>query len=291
MNFTNVKNILYRQLPIFVGSLPVLWQILFLYVPLLVIFALSSIELSEQGVVIGITGRYLAHALTPLYLRVIVRSLGLALCTATMCLLIAYPLAYGISRLDKTLRIMGIVLLIIPFWTNFLVHIYAWFFVLDRYGLLNNVLIKIGLINEPLTLLNTPWATGGMMVYYYLPFMVLPIYSLLEKFDKRLIEASLDLGATWLQTVSRVMIPLTIQGIQAGFFLVFVPSFAEFAIPEFMGGDKQVFVGSVIARSILASHTIAPGAAFTVVSLSILFIVGLILYRLMHRLTKPRGHP
>ena len=121
------------------------------------------------------------------------------------------------------------------------------------------------------------------MVYYYLPFMILPIYSSLERFNMSLIEASFDLGASWWQTFRRVMLPLTMRGMRAGFFLVYIPSFGEFAIPELMGGDKQMFVGNVVSQYILAEGTGSLGAAFTVVSAIILLATAIFFYWLMNR--------
>ena len=148
-----------------------------------------------------------------------------------LCFLIAYPLAYFIAFRGKKYKNGLLFLLLIPFWTNFLLHVYAWFYVLEKHGFFNNILLQAGVISEPLLLLNSPFAIMIMMVYYYLPFMVLPIYSSLERFNSSLIEASFDLGATWFQTFRRIILPLTMRGIRAGFFLVYIPSFGEFAIP------------------------------------------------------------
>jgi spermidine/putrescine transport system permease protein len=125
-----------------------------------------------------------------------------------------------------------------------------------------------------------------MMVYYYLPFMALPLYAILERFDQRLIEASLDLGATWWQTFYKIMIPLTMPGILSGFLLVFVPSFAEFAIPELLGGDKRMFVGTVVSYEVLGGSTMAQGAAFTLLSVSILMGATVILYWCIKKLVR-----
>jgi spermidine/putrescine transport system permease protein len=220
----------------------------------------------------------------PTYLRVIGMSILLALGTAILCLLIAYPMAYFLAFRGKKFKDLLLFLLIVPFWTNFLLHVYAWFFVLEREGFLNTVLRNMGIIQEPLHMLNSFFAIMIMMVYYYLPFMVLPIYSTLERFDFRLMEASFDLGATWFKTFRRIILPLSLRGIRAGFFLVFIPSFGEFAIPELMGGDKQMFVGSVVSHYILGEETESLGAAFTVVATLFLLASAAILYYLMSRL-------
>jgi spermidine/putrescine transport system permease protein len=276
------------DLPFSIGIPALIWQILFFYLPLLIIFFTSVLKISELGVLQGVTFEKLRLFLSPTYGRVILSSLLLAISNALLCLCIAYPLAYFLAFTGKRFKNLFLFLLIVPFWTNFLLHVYAWFFVLEREGFLNNLLRMLGIIEEPLHFLNTLFATMIMMIYYYMPFMVLPIYSALERFDFRIIEASLDLGASHLQTFRRVMLPLTLRGVRAGFFLVFIPSFGEFAIPELMGGDKQMFVGSVVSHYILGEQTGSLGAAFTVVSSIVLLLSALFLYWAIGKLLLPR---
>lgn len=276
------------EIPFTIGAPAMIWQVLFFYLPLAILAITSVLQFSELNVFEGFTFQKIAFFLRPLYLKVILSSFLLALSNALLCLLIAYPLAYFIAFVGKRFKNLFLFLLIVPFWTNFLLHIYAWFFVLEKEGFLNNLLRGIGLISEPLQLLNTPFAIMIMMVYYYLPFMVMPLYSSLEKMDVRLIEASLDLGATWGQTLRRVMLPLTKRGLKAGFFLVFIPSFGEFAIPELMGGDKQMFVGTVVANYILGDETGSLGAAFTLVASVLLLFSSILLYWAIDRLIPGR---
>jgi spermidine/putrescine transport system permease protein len=160
--------------------------------------------------------------------------------------------------------------------------------VLEKQGFLNNFLLAIGLIDQPLHLLNTPFAILVMMVYYYLPYMVLPIYASLENFNYSLIEASYDLGSNFFQMFRKVMLPLTRRGIIAGFFLVYVPSFGEFAIPELMGGDKQMFVGNVVSEYILGIGTGSLGSAFTILSAIFLLLSILFFFFLINTLLLPR---
>ncbi|MBS0603992.1 MAG: ABC transporter permease [Verrucomicrobia bacterium] len=276
------------ELPFTIGAPAMIWQVLFFYLPLAILAITSVLQFSELDVFEGFTFQKIAFFLRPLYLKVILSSFLLALSNAILCLLIAYPLAYFIAFVGKKYKNFFLFLLIVPFWTNFLLHIYAWFFVLEKEGFLNNLLRGIGVISEPLQLLNTPFAIMIMMVYYYLPFMVMPLYSSLEKMDVRLVEASLDLGATWGQTLRRVMLPLTKRGLKAGFFLVYIPSFGEFAIPELMGGDKQMFVGTVVANYILGDETGSLGAAFTLVASVVLLLSAVILYWAIDRLIPGR---
>lgn len=267
-----------------------IWQVLFFYLPLAIIFISSFIYITGTGTFGGLTLQKINFFLRPVYLKVILNSLILALSNTCICLTIAYPLAYFLTFNSKKFKNVLLFLLIVPFWTNFLLHIYAWFFVLEKKGFINQFLQSIGLIDTPLHLLNTPFAIMIMMVYYYLPFMVMPLYSAMEQIDNRLIEASYDLGASWFHTLRHVILPLTKRGLQAGFFLVFIPSFGEFAIPELMGGDKWMFVGTVISSFILDEQTSSLGAAFTVVASICLLLSAILLYWLIDRIIPGRAY-
>lgn len=273
--------------PFAIGCPAIVWQILFFYVPLCFMIISSFLKISTSGKIQGITLESILLFLSPTYLKVIGSSLVLALSTALICLSVAYPLAYFLAFSSKKFKNIGLFLLLIPFWTNFLLHVYAWFYVLEKQGFINNLLLSLNIIQEPMLMLNSLFAIMIMMVYYYLPFMVLPIYSSLERFNPSLIEASLDLGASWFQTFRRIMLPLTMRGVRAGFLLVYIPAFGEFAIPELMGGDKQIFVGNVISQYILAQETGSLGAAFTVLSGLILIITVVVLYKLMEKIITP----
>jgi len=277
------------EFPFTFGAPAIVWQVLFFYFPLLIIVVTSFLNISEWGEIQGLTVKKITLFLTPTYMRVIFSSMLLGVSNAFICLLIAYPLAYFMAIRGKKYKNLLLFLLIIPFWTNFLLHVYAWFFVLEREGFINTLLMKIGMIQEPIHFLNSIFAIMVMMVYYYLPFMVLPIYSSLERFDYKLIEASLDLGASWFQTFRRIMLPLTLGGIRAGFFLVYIPSFGEFAIPELMGGDKHMFVGSVVSHYILGDQTGSLGAAFTVVACLCLLLSAAGLFYLLNKIILPKN--
>lgn len=265
-----------------------IWQVIFFYLPLGFLFISSFIYILDTGAVGGVTLQKITFFLRPVYVKIILNSLILALSNACICLTIAYPLAYFLTFNSKRFKNVLLFLLIVPFWTNFLLHVYAWFFVLEKKGLINQFLQWIGMIDAPLHLLNTPFAIMVMMVYYYLPFMVMPLYAAMEQIDSRLIEASYDLGASWFHTLRRVILPLTKRGLQAGFFLVFIPSFGEFAIPELMGGDKWMFVGTVISSFILDEQTSSLGAAFTVVASFGLLLSAIFLYWFIDRIIPGR---
>ncbi len=276
--------------PFSIGIPAILWQVLFFYIPLILIVVTSFVHFTPAGF-LELTFSKISHFLTPLYLRVIGLSFLLALSNTILCFLIAYPLAYYIAFRGKRFKNGLLFLLLIPFWTNFLLHVYAWFYVLEKHGFVNNILRQLGIIDQPLVILNTSFAIMIMMVYYYLPFMVLPIYTSLERFNHSLIEASFDLGASWLQTFRRIILPLTMRGIRAGFFLVYIPSFGEFAIPSLMGGDKHMFVGNVVSEYILAEGTGSLGAAFMVVSCAFLLATAIFFYWLLGKFIEPvRDH-
>ncbi len=276
------------HLPFALGVPALLWQVLFFYLPLVLLLASSLLVFPEEGFA-RITFEKLSAFFQPLYLKIIFSSILLGFSNAFLCFLIAYPLAYFLAFRFRKWKNFFLFLIIVPFWTNFLLHVYAWFFVLEKEGFINHVLMSVGLISEPIHFLNSMFSIMIMMVYYYLPFMLLPIYSSLERFDNKLIEASLDLGATFLQTLRRILLPLSLRGIRSGFFLVYIPSFAEFAIPELMGGNTKMFVGNVISLYILGESTGEFGAAFTVVSIAFLSVSAAIFYKFIKFLIIPRG--
>jgi len=190
-----------------------------------------------------------------------------------LCLVIGYPVAYFIALRVKKWRLVLLFLLTLPFWTNFLTQAYAWFFVLERHGLINTILKMLHVIHEPLLLAHNNFAVLCVMVYCYLPFMILPIYSVLQKVNVQLLEASQDLGATKWQTFTHVTLPLSRTGIQTGLLLVCIPAFGEFVIPMIMGGSRDFYVGSLITHYMLSSGNEHLGAAFTCLSACVLFVV------------------
>jgi len=277
-----------NEFPFAIGIPAIVWQVLFFYLPLTLLVISSFLKFSATGAFEGVTFSHMKLFLSPTYFKVILASFFLALSNSILCLLIAFPLAHYMSFAGRKYRNVCLFFLIVPFWTNFLLHVYAWFYVLERHGFINTLLLKLHIISEPIQFLNSMPAILIMMVYYYLPFMVLPLYSSLERFKFNLIEASYDLGASFGVTFRRILLPLTSRGIRAGFFLVFIPSFGEFVIPELMGGDKKMFVGTVVSQYILGEGTGSLGAAFTFLSGIFLLITTVLLYILITNLLKPR---
>lgn len=260
-----------EQIAFFMSIPAVLWQVLFLVVPLFVLVVVSFVDPNSATLNLSLVNyQLLFHSI---YFRIIIRSCILAFVTACFCLVVAYPVVYWLVFKVKKFQFLYLFLLIVPFWTSLLVQAYAWFFVLEKNGLINSLLLSLRIIQTPLHMLNTRFATYVVMLYCYLPFMILPLYTTLEKLERRLIEASLDLGANPFQTFLRVTLPLSLSGIKTGFFLVFVPAFGEFVIPSLLGGGKRFYIGSLIEHFFLVARDIYTGAAFTVVAGLILIVI------------------
>ena len=207
-----------------------------------------------------------------LYFAAYLSSLKIALISTFLTLLIGYPIAYGMARSAEHWRPTLLMLVILPFWTSFLIRVYAWMGILSTEGYLNQLLLNIGLISEPLTILNTNIAVYIGIVYTYLPFMVLPIYAALEKMDDSLVEAAEDLGCSALSAFWLVTAPLSKPGIIAGCFLVFIPTLGEFVIPSLLGGSNTVMIGKVLWEEFFNNRDWPVASAVAVILLLILII-------------------
>jgi spermidine/putrescine transport system permease protein len=214
-----------------------------------------------------------------LYLRILGRSFWIAGVSTFFCLLLGFPLALFISRSGER-KNLYLTLVMLPFWTSFLVRTYAWIFLLRDTGLINTVLQKIGLIHDPLPLLYNDGAVILGLVYGFLPFMVLPLYASLERLDRNLLEAAADLGARPFATLWRVTIPLCSPGIRAGFILVFIPCLGAYLTPDLLGGGKSVMVGNLVQNQFTTARDWPFGSAM---SLALMAIVMLLLIGLMRR--------
>ena len=221
-------------------------------VPLLLVLAVSFASRGTYGgIEWALTFTNYTSIADPLYLRIFWRSLWLAIVTTVICLAMGFPLAYVIARAPRRWQGVLLFLVIIPFWTNFLVRTYAWMFILRTEGLLNQALLALGLIHEPLNLLFTDWAVLIGLVYGYLPFMVLPLYAALERLDRSLVEAAWDLYAKPVQVFTRVVLPLSRPGVIAGCVLVFIPSLGAYVTPDLLGGARTMMVGNLIQHQYL----------------------------------------
>lgn len=265
----NLKKNFYKDGSFFITLPALFWQLLFLILPISLLF-LASFLVYKDGIFVKFSLDQYRAVFNLSHIYVILRSLLLAFFNSWLCLIFAYPVAYYLSIRSTRYKSLSLFFLTLPFWINFLVHIYSWFFILDNDGILNNLLLKFGLINFPLHFINTIGSIMLVMFHGYLPFMILPLYTVLEKLDKKLIEASLDLGANRVYTFFKIILPLSYSGASAGFFLVFVLSFGEFLIPSLLGGGKTLFVGTLISEYFLVFRNVPQGAAFTFLSASIL---------------------
>ena len=212
-----------------------------------------------------------------LYVEAYVRSVWYALCTAVLCLLIGYPFAYFIARSAPSVRPALLMMVMLPFWTSFLLRVYAWKGILADQGVLNHALLALGLVDEPVQMLYTNVSMLVGMTYVYLPFMVLPLYANLVKMDFRLLEAAYDLGASPLKAFWLVTVPLSRAGIVAGFMLVFIPAVGEFVIPSLLGGPENLMIGRVVWDEMFTSNNWPRATALAVVMIA-LIVVPLAIY-------------
>lgn len=236
----------------------VIWGLLFTVIPLLFIFYYAFIRNVDGSVTF--TLEFIMKGLEPLYLMVFWRSIVLAFKSTVVCLLVGYPAAYILSRLKSRSHIY-MLLFVLPMWMNFLLRTYAWLSILERNGLLNTILKAIGM--EPVNILYTEPAVILGMVYNFLPFMVIPILTVLKKMDKNLIEAAADLGANKWKTFTKVIYPLSIPGIVSGIAMVFMPAVTTFVVPSILGGGKVDLIGNVIERQFLQSNNWYFGSALS----------------------------
>ena len=207
-----------------------------------------------------------------LYWKAYLSSVQIALTSTVLALLVAYPIAYGMARAPEEWRATLMMLVILPFWTSFLIRVYSWMGSLSNEGFLNQFLMGIGILSEPLTILNTNTAVYIGIVYTYLPFMILPIYAALDRLDGSLIEAAEDLGCSRLQAFWLVTIPLSKNGIIAGCFLVFIPALGEFVIPSLLGGSGTLMIGKILWEEFFNNRDWPVASAVAVVLLLILII-------------------
>ena len=230
----------------------VAWALAFVLAPAAIMLVYSFLERGTLGGVVwgGATLENYAGVGDPVYLRIVVRSIGYAALTTALCLGAGYPVAYLIGRADARYRNLLLMLVMVPFWTSFLIRTYAWVTILKSQGFLNGALLALGLISEPLELLYTPGAVVVGLDYTFLPFMILPIFTSVEKLDGALIEAALDLGAGPVRAFSRVIVPLTSPGISAGILLVFVPALGIYAVNDILGGGRVDMIGNIIENQI-----------------------------------------
>jgi spermidine/putrescine transport system permease protein len=257
-----------------------LWLAVFFVTPLIIMLVYSFASRGVFGTVeFDFTLENYRRVFDPMYAGILWRSVWISVVSTLICLFIGYPLAMYISRQNGGYRNLLLALLIVPFWTNFLVRTYSWMFILRTEGLLNNTLLWMGVISEPLQILFTDTAVIIGLVYSYLPFMVLPIYVSLEKMDRNLLMAAWDLGATPFHTFRKVVLPLTRPGIISGSILVFVPCIGAYITPDILGGSRSIMVGNLIQMQFLSARDWPFGSALSFVLMAIVLVLLLILAR------------
>ena len=285
----------YRRL-LLIG-VPYLWLLALFLVPFIIVLkiSLSDIALSipPYAPTLDLSGgwagikdffskldfdNFLFLKTDPLYWKAYVSSLQIAILSTTMTLLVGYPIAYGMARAPEEWRATLMMLVILPFWTSFLIRVYSWMGILGKEGFLNSALMWVGIIEEPLTILNTNTAVYIGIVYTYLPFMILPIYAALEKLDISLLEAAEDLGCTRTSAFWLVTLPLSRPGIVAGCFLVFIPVIGEFVIPSLLGGSNTLMIGKILFEE-FSSNRDWPVASAVAVLLLLIVVVPIVLFQ------------
>jgi putrescine transport system permease protein len=280
-------------------AVPYLWLLIFFLVPFLIvlkisfaefsplgrppyepIFDFSLFEWSEQGAlqIKMLIGSYFYLFNEPLYVSSWLYSIKVAFFSTVFCLMLGYPMAYAIARSTPTYRNVFLMLIILPFWTSFLLRVYAWIGLLKNDGVINNVLQAIGIIDEPLAMMNTSFAVYIGIVYSYLPFMILPLYSNLEKHDNTLLEAAQDLGAGPIRSFLRVTLPLSVPGIVAGSLLVFIPAVGEYVIPSLLGRTDQLMIAKLLSDEFFLNRD-WPKASAVAIAMLLLLVVPIMIFQ------------
>ncbi|WP_261831152.1 spermidine/putrescine ABC transporter permease PotB [Leminorella grimontii] len=261
-------------------TLIVSWLVLFVFLPNLMIIGTSFLTRDDANLLAMVfTLDNYTRLFDPMYAQVLLHSLNMALIATFFCLLVGYPFAYIIANMPKRIQPVMLFLLIVPFWTNSLIRTYGLKIFISTKGVLNQILLGIGLIDEPLRIMYSQEAVIIGLVYILLPFMVLPLYSSIEKLDKSYIEAARDLGAGKVQTFTRVIIPLTMPGIIAGCLLVLLPAMGMFYIADLLGGAKNLLVGNVIKNQFLRLRDWPFGAATSIVLTVLMGLMLFVYYR------------
>jgi putrescine transport system permease protein len=274
-------------------GVPYLWLGLFFLLPFAIVVRISLAEariaippytdlvrwLDGRLQITATLDNYLFIFTDRLYALAYLNSLWIALLSTLVCLLISYPMAWVIARSRPGVRNILLLLIVVPSWTSFLIRVYAWIGILSGNGYLNNGLLALGIIDEPLALLHTDFAVYLGIVYSYLPFMVLPLYTNLVKLDYSLVEAALDLGATPARCFRSIVLPLSKNGIIAGCLLVFIPATGEFVIPELLGGADTLMIGKVLWQEFFNNRDWPIASAVAILLVAILLAPILVFYR------------
>jgi len=275
-------------------AVPYLWLLIFFLVPFLIVLKISFAEFSplgrppyepvfrwlEEGAlqIKLLIGSYQYLLNEPLYVSSWLYSITVAFFSTVFCLMLGYPMAYAIARSSPTNRNVFLMLVILPFWTSFLLRVYAWIGLLKTDGVINNVLQALGIIQEPMSMMNTSFAVYIGIVYSYLPFMILPLYSNLEKHDLTLLEAASDLGAGPIRAFMRITLPLSMPGVVAGSLLVFIPAVGEYVIPSLLGRADQLMIARLLSDEFFLNRD-WPKASAVAIAMLLLLVVPIMLFQ------------
>lgn len=275
ISLNNMVNKLKEKLGVIATIFPVsIWMLLFFIVPLFLILVVSFSSRGEAGdIVFNFTLNNYARIFDKLYLNIFLKSIAIGLATTVICLILGYPFAFIIARAGKRLKPLFLLLIILPFWTNSLVRTYAMIILLRTEGIVNSILLNIGLINEPLQLMYNNTAVMIGMLYMMFPFMVLPLYASIEKLDMSILEAAEDLGASPLNKFLKITLPLTKGGILSGSLLVFVPTLGLFFITDLMGGSKVVLMSNLVKNQFLTARDWPFGSAISVILMVVMIVL------------------
>jgi putrescine transport system permease protein len=278
-------------------AVPYIWLLVFFAIPLAIAFKISfsqaAIAMPPYTPVFNWVDGSLSLDINPknylylikdsLYVNAYLSSIKIAVISTLLCLLIGYPMAYAIARMDESTRNIALMMVILPSWTSFLIRIYAWIGILKNNGLMNNFLLWTGIIDQPLAIMHTPLAVYIGIVYAYLPFMILPLYANLVKLDLRLLEAASDLGAKPWKAFLKITLPLSKAGIIAGSMLVMIPVVGEFVIPEMLGGPDTLMIGRILWQEFFNNRDWPVASAVSIVMLLILLVPIIIFHRAQAR--------
>ncbi|MEH6643281.1 ABC transporter permease subunit [Vreelandella glaciei] len=267
-------------------AFPLVWLTLFFLLPFALVLKISLseaaiaippygplLEYADQTLHVFLNlGNYLFLLSDSLYIAAYWGSVKTAFIATVACLLIGYPMAYAMARAPARWQLLLLLLVMLPSWTSFLIRVYAWMGILSNSGLINNLLIGLGLIDSPLRMMNTQFAVTIGIVYAYLPFMVLPLYAHLTRMDNSLLEAAADLGSRKINTFIKVTLPLSMGGIVAGSMLVFIPAVGEFVIPELLGGPDTLMIGKVLWEEFFLNRDWPVASALAMVMLLLLLV-------------------
>jgi putrescine transport system permease protein len=275
---------------------PFLWLALFFGLPILIVFGISLAD-PVTGIppytaifawvsgglprFIGDFEKYGALLTDSYYLDGLLGAVRIAAISTAICLVIGYPMAWAIARARAGIRLVLLLMVMVPFWTSFLIRIYAWTAILNSNGLVNQVLLALGIIDRPLVLLYTDFAVYVGIVYGYLPFMVLPVYAVLDRIDRSLLEAAADLGARPTRAFLSVVLPLSLPGVVAGCLLVFVPALGEYVVPELLGGSDFLMIGRLLWTECFQNRDWPMAAAIAIVILLIIVLPVMLIQRLV----------